>query len=135
MTLARSPLTTLMGWCAILIVMAGSSLLSGAPIPSGTSAPSDTSAPSGRPVASDPGSDDLESLVTLMARIGACYSPSFSPGGDRLAFICTLSGSPQVWTAPVEGGWPTQVTAYEDPVGKGDRLRGSGRQCGLVAAR
>ena len=47
----------------------------------------------------------------LMARIGACRSPSFSPQGDHLAFICTLSGSPQVWTVPVEGGWPTAPPA------------------------
>jgi dipeptidyl aminopeptidase/acylaminoacyl peptidase len=53
-----------------------------------------------------------------MARIGSCRSPGFSPKADRLAFVCTLSGSPQVWIAPVEGGWPSQVTAFDDPVGE-----------------
>src|SRR5262249_252873 len=34
----------------------------------------------------------------------------------RLAFIADLSGLPQVWTVPTEGGWPDQVTALDDPV-------------------
>ena len=63
------------------------------------------------------GADPLGSTVARMGRIGACYSPSFSPDATRLAIICTLSGSPQVWIVPVDGGWPTQVTAYDDPVG------------------
>jgi dipeptidyl aminopeptidase/acylaminoacyl peptidase len=95
MTLVRSPLSRLPGWCAILLLMIGSSVLHASPAATG----------------------EVEDLVTRMARIGSCRSPSFSPAGDRLAVICTLSGSPQVWTVPVEGGWPTQVTAYEDPVG------------------
>lgn len=99
MTLARLQPTRRPGWCAILLLIALPGLLYGAPPPSERSA------------------GDLEELVTLMARVGSCYSPSFSPPGDRLAVICTLSGSPQVWTVPVEGGWPTQVTAFDDPVG------------------
>lgn len=60
--------------------------------------------------------DDLEALVSRMARTGSCSSPSFSPDGRRLAVICNLSGLPQVWTVPTAGGWPTQVTALDDQV-------------------
>jgi dipeptidyl aminopeptidase/acylaminoacyl peptidase len=60
--------------------------------------------------------DELTAKVTRMAGIGACSSPSFSPDGQRLAFVCDLNGTPQVWTAASEGGWPTQVTALNDPV-------------------
>jgi dipeptidyl aminopeptidase/acylaminoacyl peptidase len=60
--------------------------------------------------------DELTTAVTLMARIGHCGSPSFSPDGRTLAFVCDLSGVPQVWTAATEGGWPTLVTTLEDPV-------------------
>lgn len=60
--------------------------------------------------------DELTTAVTLMARIGHCGSPSFSPDGGTLAFVCDLSGAPQVWTAATEGGWPTLVTTLEDPV-------------------
>jgi dipeptidyl aminopeptidase/acylaminoacyl peptidase len=62
-------------------------------------------------------SDDLTTAVTRMARIGRCGSPSFSPDGKTLAFVCDLSGVPQVWTAPSEGGWPALVTTLDDPVG------------------
>ena len=60
--------------------------------------------------------DNLTATVTRMGRIGECGSPSFSPDGKRLAFVCDMSGTPQVWTAPAAGGWPTQVTSLEDPV-------------------
>ncbi len=68
-------------------------------------------------IAETPSTDtELNTAVTLMARIGRCGSPSFSPDGKTLAFVCDLSGVPQVWTAATEGGWPTLVTALEDPV-------------------
>jgi dipeptidyl aminopeptidase/acylaminoacyl peptidase len=60
--------------------------------------------------------DELTSAVRLMARVGRCGSPAFSPDGKKLAFICDLSGVPQVWTAPTEGGWPDLVTSLDDPV-------------------
>ncbi|MBZ5722103.1 MAG: S9 family peptidase [Acidobacteriia bacterium] len=60
--------------------------------------------------------DALTETVTRMARVGRCGSPSFSPDGSTLAFICDMSGVPQVWTAPSAGGWPSQVTALDDPV-------------------
>jgi len=60
--------------------------------------------------------DELSKAVTLMARIGQCGSPTFSPDGKTLAFVCDMSGMPQVWTAPTDGGWPNLVTALDDPV-------------------
>jgi len=67
--------------------------------------------------ASSPDSDTLAASVTRMARVGRCASPSFSPDSRTLAFVCDMSGVPQVWTAPTEGGFPSLVTALEDPVG------------------
>ena len=64
--------------------------------------------------------DELTATVTRMARVGSCVSPSFSPDGQRLAVICDLSGTPQVWITATDGGWPTQVTALEDPVTRVD---------------
>jgi dipeptidyl aminopeptidase/acylaminoacyl peptidase len=69
--------------------------------------------------ASSPASDaapDLEAAVVRMAKIGGCSSPSFSPDGRRIAFVSNLSGNPQVWVVPTEGGWPTAVTALDDQV-------------------
>jgi dipeptidyl aminopeptidase/acylaminoacyl peptidase len=59
---------------------------------------------------------DLSTLVTRMAKVGRATSPTFSPDGKRLAFVSDLSGTPQIWVVPVDGGWPTLVTNDEDPV-------------------
>lgn len=59
---------------------------------------------------------DLETSVAMMAKIGMCRSPSFSPDGTQIAFISNLSGIPQVWTVRTEGGWPTRVTALNDQI-------------------
>lgn len=60
--------------------------------------------------------DELTKTSAMMARMGFCKSPSFSPDGERIAFISDLSGTPQVWAVTVEGGWPELVTALDDPV-------------------
>ncbi|MEM8998348.1 MAG: hypothetical protein AAGF23_26425, partial [Acidobacteriota bacterium] len=65
------------------------------------------------PLAAQSAGADLESTVKRLSRIGSCSSPSFSPDGERLAFLSDLSGLPQVWTVDADGGWPTQVTALE----------------------
>ena len=66
--------------------------------------------------AADNAADDLTTIVTRMARIGRCTSPTFSPDGKTIAFVSDMSGVPQVWTVSSEGGWPRLVTALEDPV-------------------
>src|SRR5713101_2439679 len=60
--------------------------------------------------------DELVRRVERLAGVGFCVTPTFSPDGSRLAFITDLSGTPQVWTVPFEGGWPTRVTAFPDQV-------------------
>ncbi|HEX9669448.1 MAG TPA: S9 family peptidase [Thermoanaerobaculia bacterium] len=64
-----------------------------------------------------PAAGDLEAAVARMTKIGACFSPSFSPDGTEIAFVSNLSGLPQVWVVAAAGGWPRQVTAFDDPVG------------------
>ncbi|HJX27119.1 MAG TPA: hypothetical protein VJ885_04350, partial [Thermoanaerobaculia bacterium] len=67
------------------------------------------------PVSADE-AQDLRDLVVRLGKIGSCSSPSFSPDARRLAMLCNLSGLPQIWTVPVEGGWPNQVTALDDQI-------------------
>jgi dipeptidyl aminopeptidase/acylaminoacyl peptidase len=61
--------------------------------------------------------DELETSVALMAKVGSCTSPAFSPDGKQLAFVSNMSGSPQIWSVATDGGWPVQLTALDDPVG------------------
>ena len=61
-------------------------------------------------------SRDLATSVARMARIGAAGGASFSPDGKWVSFISNLSGVPQLWIVPVEGGYPRMVTNGDDPV-------------------
>ncbi|SMF76215.1 S9 family peptidase [Allosphingosinicella indica] len=54
--------------------------------------------------------------VDAIAKIRFAYGPSFSPDGKSIAYISSASGIPQVWTMPVAGGEPRQVTNLSDPV-------------------
>lgn len=59
---------------------------------------------------------EVAASVARMARVGSANSPSFSPDGKWVSFISNMSGSPQVWMAPAEGGYPRMVTNGDDPV-------------------
>ena len=55
-------------------------------------------------------------FTRLLAKVGRCWSPSFSPDGAQLAFISDMTGSPQVWRISVSGGSPAAVTAFDEQV-------------------
>jgi len=59
---------------------------------------------------------DVAASVARMARVGSANSPSFSPDGKWVSFISNMSGTPQVWIVPAEGGYPRMVTNGDDPV-------------------
>ena len=61
-------------------------------------------------------SDELATKIEAMAKVGACYSPSFSPDASEIVFISNMSGTPQLWKMPSSGGWPVQLTNFNDPV-------------------
>lgn len=58
----------------------------------------------------------LEARITAMGKVGSASSPQYSPDGKHIAYITTLSGSPQAWVIPSGGGYPRQVTSYADAV-------------------
>ena len=43
-------------------------------------------------------------------------SPQWSPQGDTIAFVSSLSGSNQIWLLPRSGGEATQLTKCNRPV-------------------
>ncbi|MCA1556971.1 MAG: S9 family peptidase, partial [Acidobacteria bacterium] len=64
--------------------------------------------------------------------IRSAGSPTFSANGDRLAFLTNITGTPQVWMVGAQGGWPDQLTYYNDRV---DFVRWSPDGTGLVFAK
>jgi dipeptidyl aminopeptidase/acylaminoacyl peptidase len=48
--------------------------------------------------------------------IRSAISPSFSSDGSKVLFLTNITGTPQVWRVQVEGGWPEQLTYYDDRV-------------------
>src|SRR5215468_4697121 len=63
-----------------------------------------------------PTTSDVAATVARMARIGSASRPTFSPDGKWLSYISNISGMPQVWIVPAEGGYPRMVTNGDDPV-------------------
>ena len=49
-------------------------------------------------------------------KIRAAYGPTWSPDGRRIAFLTDITGVSQAWEMPAEGGWPEQLTFYEERV-------------------
>jgi Tol biopolymer transport system component len=66
--------------------------------------------------AATPADDDLERAVTLMAKICSASSPSFSPDGKTIAFTSNIGGVPRSGPSTPPGGYPQQVTAFDDAV-------------------
>ena len=53
---------------------------------------------------------------TRYLKIRSSWGASWSPDARRVSFLTEITGVPQVWEVPVEGGWPEQLTFYEERV-------------------
>jgi dipeptidyl aminopeptidase/acylaminoacyl peptidase len=49
--------------------------------------------------------------------IRSAGSPTFSADGNRIAFLTNITGTSQIWMMSANGGYPEQITAYQDNVG------------------
>jgi dipeptidyl aminopeptidase/acylaminoacyl peptidase len=49
-------------------------------------------------------------------KIRSSWGASWSPDARWVAFLTEITGVPQVWEVAVEGGWPEQLTFYEERV-------------------
>ena len=49
--------------------------------------------------------------------IRSAGSPTFSADGNRIAFLTNITGTSQIWMMAAGGGYPEQITAYQDNVG------------------
>lgn len=59
---------------------------------------------------------DLEAVVARMAEIGWATGATYSPDGDRIAYISGETGTPQVFVFETGTGESRQVTSSDDPV-------------------
>jgi dipeptidyl aminopeptidase/acylaminoacyl peptidase len=57
----------------------------------------------------------LEARIAAMGRVGSASGGQYSPDGKQIAYITNISGVPQVWRIPAEGGYPRAVTSGADP--------------------
>jgi dipeptidyl aminopeptidase/acylaminoacyl peptidase len=57
--------------------------------------------------------------IARYLNVRTAQSPTFSPDGRLVAFISDITGVPQLWQVPVEGGWPDQLSFTADRVMSG----------------
>jgi dipeptidyl aminopeptidase/acylaminoacyl peptidase len=48
--------------------------------------------------------------------IRSAYTPAWSAGGERVAFLTDITGTLQTWAVDADGGWPDQLTFFQDKV-------------------
>ena len=56
------------------------------------------------------GSDPADIARYLLASNGGARGAALSPDGQYLAFIWSITGEPQAWLMPTEGGFPSRLT-------------------------
>jgi dipeptidyl aminopeptidase/acylaminoacyl peptidase len=49
-------------------------------------------------------------------KIQAAYGATWSPDGRRIAFLTDITGVPQAWEVLTRGGWPAQLTFYDERI-------------------
>lgn len=57
-------------------------------------------------------SHDIERFLNIRS----AWSAGISPDGGTIAFLTNITGSNQIWTVAAAGGWPDQVTYFDDRV-------------------
>ncbi|CAN5616073.1 S9 family peptidase [soil metagenome] len=49
-------------------------------------------------------------------KVRGAYGASWAPDGRRVSFLTDITGVPQVWEVPADGGWPDQLTFHEERI-------------------
>ncbi|MEB3238492.1 MAG: S9 family peptidase [Candidatus Sericytochromatia bacterium] len=63
-------------------------------------------------------------LVRTYLGVRGHRAVTFSPDGRSLVFTSTVTGTAQLWTVPIQGGWPQPLTQEAEPVSEAIRLPG-----------
>ncbi|MHC4599199.1 MAG: alpha/beta hydrolase family protein [Planctomycetota bacterium] len=54
--------------------------------------------------------------IDQFLRIRRTFGGGLSPDGSAVLFISNMDGRYNLWTVPVEGGWPTQITFQDEMI-------------------
>lgn len=54
--------------------------------------------------------------IDRFLNIKSASGPTWSPDGRRIAFASNITGLTQIWSVDREGGWPHQITFFQDRV-------------------
>lgn len=57
-----------------------------------------------------------EYSIERYLNIRSAGSPTFSPDGRKIAFLTNITGTSQIWFVDANGGYPEQITAFNDNV-------------------
>jgi len=49
--------------------------------------------------------------------IKSASAPALSPDGKQIAFLTNITGTRQIWVVDDKGGWPNQITFYQNTIG------------------
>jgi dipeptidyl aminopeptidase/acylaminoacyl peptidase len=56
-------------------------------------------------------------MVTNMARVGGCWSPTFSPDGMQISLVSNFTGAPRLYVMDSTGSFPQMISPLRDPTG------------------
>ncbi len=59
---------------------------------------------------------DGKYAIERYLNIRSAGSPSYSPATDEIVYLSNVTGTNQVWKQPANGGYPEQLTFYDDRV-------------------
>ena len=48
--------------------------------------------------------------------IRTIFGFTISPDGKKVYYITNTSGTPQIWSIPIEGGWTDQISTWKESV-------------------
>jgi dipeptidyl aminopeptidase/acylaminoacyl peptidase len=68
------------------------------------------------PLEAAPLADDLATTVAAMAALDRAYGAQFSPSGDRLLYLSSETGLPQLFVSDIDGSNKQQVSQFEDQI-------------------
>jgi dipeptidyl aminopeptidase/acylaminoacyl peptidase len=60
--------------------------------------------------------DSARTDIRRYLNIRSANAPSISADGRSVLFLMNTTGVPQVWRVPIDGGWPEQLTYYDEAV-------------------